>query len=78
MSISIALYAGPLQEAAQQALADLTARNIIARISAREQPDEIDNRLGWLDCPQKMPSPLGANVGAGLKKIIDTLDSTRN
>lgn len=65
MTISIALEAGPLQEAVQQALADLSEHDIARRIAARDhtvwqqKPDEIDNRLGWLDCPQKMPSQLG-------------------
>ena len=70
MTISIALDAGPLQKAVQQALTDLSERNILHRIAARDHtvwqqnPDEIDNRLGWLDCPAKMPAQLGEIRGA--------------
>jgi glucose-6-phosphate isomerase len=72
MTISIALDAGPLQKAVQQALTDLSERNILHRIAARDHtvwqrdPDEIDNRLGWLDCPAKIPAQL-----AEIRSAID-------
>jgi len=72
MSISITLHAGPLQKAVQQALADLASKSILARISERDhsvwrpQPNEIDNRLGWLDCPETMPAHLDE-----IRRVID-------
>jgi glucose-6-phosphate isomerase len=75
MPISITLNAGPLQETVQQALADLSSQNILARIAERDysvwrsHPDEVDNRLGWLDCPHTMP--------AHIEEIHRVIDAAR-
>ncbi len=64
MSVSITLHSGTLGEAFNQALHHLAEHHIAERIAKRDhtvwrpQPDEISNRLGWLDCPHTMPDNL--------------------
>lgn len=66
-------HLGGYQNAADAALAELRAQNVVARIWARDHtvwrddPTEIVNRLGWLDSPDAMQQELGsidALVGA--------------
>jgi glucose-6-phosphate isomerase len=60
MAISTTLWPGPLRADTASARADLENRDVLRRILARDhkvwhsQPDEIANRLGWLDSPNHM------------------------
>lgn len=55
---------GPLVQEVEATLARLRAERIVERILARDHtvwkddPREIVNRLGWLDCPRVMPARL--------------------
>ncbi|MBT4098220.1 MAG: glucose-6-phosphate isomerase [Gemmatimonadetes bacterium] len=54
------IAAGPLQDTMNHAMAQMREQRIVARILDRDhtvwkqQPDEIANRLGWLDSPAVM------------------------
>ncbi len=60
MPVSTTLYSGPLHESVLSALADIKNRDILRRILAHDhtvwhaQPDEIADRLGWLDSAKNM------------------------
>jgi len=51
---------GPLADAVEAALDDLRAREAVRRLHARDHvlwqddPTEVADRLGWLDCPESM------------------------
>ncbi|MEC7227797.1 MAG: hypothetical protein VXW00_13065, partial [Candidatus Latescibacterota bacterium] len=61
MSVSTLLHSGPLSESVSDAIQRVESKRIVERINRRDytvwhsSPDEIINRLGWLDCPQNMP-----------------------
>jgi transaldolase / glucose-6-phosphate isomerase len=74
---------GPLAGSVDATLGDLAGRNAIGRIHARDHtlwhddPTELADRLGWLDCPRTMPEHLdvlGATVDAcradGLERAV--------
>lgn len=61
MPVSTLLNSGPLSESVSDAIQRVESERIVERINRRDytvwhsSPDEISNRLGWLDCPQNMP-----------------------
>ena len=61
MPVSTLLHSGPLSESVSDAIQRVESERIVERINRRDytvwhsSPDEISNRLGWLDCPQDMP-----------------------
>ena len=61
MPVSTLLHSGPLSEFVSDAIQRVESERIVERINRRDHtvwhssPDEISNRLGWLDCPQNMP-----------------------
>jgi glucose-6-phosphate isomerase len=61
MPVSTLLHSGPLSESVSDAIQRVESERIVERINRRDytvwhsSPDEISNRLGWLDCPQNMP-----------------------
>ncbi|MGB0603908.1 MAG: glucose-6-phosphate isomerase [Candidatus Latescibacterota bacterium] len=61
MPVSTLLNSGPLSESVSDVIQRVESERIVERINRRDYtvwhsfPDEISNRLGWLDCPQNMP-----------------------
>lgn len=61
MPVSTLLHSGPLSESVSDVIQRVESERIVERINRRDYtvwhsfPDEISNRLGWLDCPQNMP-----------------------
>ncbi|MDX1660628.1 MAG: glucose-6-phosphate isomerase [Gemmatimonadota bacterium] len=71
---------GPLRGAVDDALDRLEEESVPARIWARDHtlwspdPDEIENRLGWLDAPESHPEPEDAAErlrAAAVEKGVD-------
>ena len=64
MPVSTLLHSGPLSESVSDAIKRIESERIVERINQRDytvwhpSPDEISNRLGWLDCPQPCPTIL--------------------
>ena len=61
MPVSTLLHSGPISDAVSDAVKRIESERVVARIKQRDytvwrpSPDEISNRLGWLDCPHAMP-----------------------
>ena len=61
MPVSTLLHSGPISDAVSDAVKRIESERVVERINQRDytvwrpSPDEISNRLGWLDCPHAMP-----------------------
>ena len=60
MPVSTLLHSGSISDAVSDAVKRIESERVVERINQRDytvwrsSPDEISNRLGWLDCPDAM------------------------
>ena len=61
MPVATLLHGGPISDAVSDAVKRIESERVVERIKQRDytvwrpSPDEISNRLRWLDCPDAMP-----------------------